>query len=123
FPRLIDGLAKPVTPPFIMPERIAKSDAGTPVTEMVGSGPFRFLKDEFVAGSRVTYACFDGYVPRDEPADWLAGGRRAAFARMEWHIIPDPATAAAAIRNGEVDWWEWGLPDLLPSLARDPNLR
>jgi peptide/nickel transport system substrate-binding protein len=123
FPRLIDGLAKPVTPPFIMPERIARTDAATPVTEMTGSGPFRFLKDEFVAGSRVAYARFDGYVPRDEPADWLAGGRKASFARMEWHIIPDPATAAAAIRNAEVDWWEWGLPDLLPSLARDPNLR
>ncbi len=123
FPRLLDGLAKPVTPPYVMPARIAATPATTPITEMVGSGPFRFVRDEFVAGSRVVYTRFDGYVPRDEPTDWLAGGRRASFQRMEWHIIPDPATAAAALRAGEIDWWEWALPDLLPTLRRDANLR
>ncbi|HEY0419027.1 MAG TPA: ABC transporter substrate-binding protein [Acetobacteraceae bacterium] len=123
FPRLLDALAKPVTPPFIMPERIARSDPNTAVTEMVGSGPYRFLAGEYVSGHRVAYARFDRYAPREEPADWLSGGKRAGFERVEWHIIPDPATVAAALRNDEVDWWEWGLPDLLPMLARDPKLR
>jgi peptide/nickel transport system substrate-binding protein len=123
FPHLLKALAKLVTPPVIMPERLARTDPAIPVSEMIGSGPFRFLKDEFVDGSFVAYARFDGYVPRDEPPDWLAGGRKASFERMEWHIIPDPATVAAALRKGEVDWWELGFPDLLPALARDPNLR
>jgi len=26
--------------------------------------------------------------------------------RIEWVVIPDPATAAAALQNGEIDWWE-----------------
>ena len=34
--------------------------------------------------------------------------------RIEWHTIPDPATAAAALQAGEVDWWEQPTPDLLP---------
>jgi peptide/nickel transport system substrate-binding protein len=123
FPRLLDALAKPVTPAFIMPERLAKTDPNTPVTEMTGSGPYRFLKDEFVSGHQVGYAKFDRYVPRDEPADWLAGGKRASFERAFWKIIPDPATAAAALRAGEVDWWEWALPDLIPMLAKDPTSR
>ena len=123
FPRLLNAIGKAVTPPFVMPERIAKTDANTPVTEMVGSGPYRFNKDEFVAGARVAYSRFDGYVPRDGAPDWLAGGRKGWFERIEWHIIPDPATAGAALRAGEIDWWEWGLPDLLPQLARDPNIR
>lgn len=123
FPRLLNAIGKAVTSPFIMPERIAKTDAATPVTEMVGSGPYRFLKDEFVPGARVAYARNDAYAPRDGAPDWLAGGRKGWFQRIEWHIISDPATAGAALRAGEVDWWEWGLPDLLPQLARDPNIR
>ena len=39
-----------------------------------------------------------------EPADYASGGKRAGFARIEWTTIPDAATAAAALRAGEVDW-------------------
>jgi peptide/nickel transport system substrate-binding protein len=103
-----------------MPERLAKIDGNTQITEMVGSGPYRFLKDEFVAGSRVAYAKFDGYVPRDEPASWAAGGKRAYMQRVEWQIIPDSATAAAALQSGEIDWWEIALPDLIPQMQKNP---
>lgn len=106
-----------------MPERLAKTDALTAVTEMVGSGPYRFLKDEFVSGSRVAYAKFDGYVPRTEPSSFMTGGKRAYFDRIEWQIIPDPSTAASALRNNEVDWWEFAHPDLIPMLARDPGVK
>ena len=98
FPLLLDALAKPdANVPFIMPERLARTDANTQIAEVVGSGPYRFLRDEFVSGSRVVYAKFDGYVPRQEAADWASGGKVAHFPRIEWHILPDPATAAAAL--------------------------
>jgi len=117
FPPLLAALSKPTSlVPFIMPERLAKTDANVQVTEMVGSGPYRFVKDEFVSGSRVVYAAFPGYVPRDEPAEFTSGGKRALIERVEWQVIPDAATAAAALRNNEVDWWEFALPDLVPSL-------
>jgi len=41
--------------PFIMPEHIAATDPFKPVTETIGSGPFKFVKPEFVAGARVVY--------------------------------------------------------------------
>ena len=105
FPLLIDALSKPAANvPFIMPERLAKTDPFQQVTEMIGSGPFRFLRDEYVSGSRVAYARFDGYVPRQEPASRNAGGKVARFERVEWTIIPDSATAAAALQAGEIDW-------------------
>jgi peptide/nickel transport system substrate-binding protein len=120
---LTDALAHPApTPLFILPERLAKTDPFTQVTEMVGSGPFRFLKDEFVSGSRVAYAKFDGYVPRDEPPDFTSGGKRVWFDRVEWSVIPDSATAAAALQKGEVDWYETALIDLVPQLARNPDI-
>jgi len=44
FPLLIDGIAKVSSlAPFIMPERLAKTDPFQQVTETIGSGPFRFV--------------------------------------------------------------------------------
>lgn len=124
FPLLLDALAKPdANVPFIMPERLARTDANTQISEMVGSGPYRFMRAEFVSGSRVVYEKFDGYRPRNEPADGAAGGKVAHYQRIEWHILPDPATAAAALQAGEVDWLDQPLPDLIPTLTRNRNVQ
>jgi peptide/nickel transport system substrate-binding protein len=42
--------------------------------------------------------------------------------RVEWTVIPDPATAAAALQNGEVDWWEKPITDLIPLLRKNRNV-
>ncbi len=111
------------SPAVMMPERLAQTDPFTQLKEAVGSGPFRFVADEYVSGSRAVFARFDDYVPRAEPASGVAGGKRALVERVEWHVIPDPATAAAALQAGEVDWVEMPLPDLLPSLARASHVK
>ena len=118
FAALPYALAKPQNTAAIMPERLALTDPYKQVSEVIGSGPFRFLPDEFVSGSRVAYARFDKYVPRDEPVSFGAGGLRVFLDRVEWRIIPDAATAAAALVTGEVDWLEAPLPDLLPMLRK-----
>ena len=82
----------------------------------------RFVRDEWVPGSHAAFEKFDAYVPRDEPASWIAGGKRMLFDRIDWQILPDPATAAAALQNGEVDWWETPLPDLVPLLKRSGKI-
>ena len=106
-----------------MPERLARTDPMKQVTEMVGSGPFRFVASEFVSGARAVYERFDGYTPRPEPAEWTSGGKRVGIDRLEWQVIPDPATAAAALQRNEVDWWEQPLPDLIPLLQKTPGIR
>ena len=76
FPLLIDAIAKPDAQiAFMMPERLAKTDPFKTITEIVGSGPFRFLKEEFVSGGSAAWAKFDGYVPRQEAPDWTAAAR------------------------------------------------
>ncbi|MFO1024602.1 MAG: ABC transporter substrate-binding protein [Acetobacteraceae bacterium] len=107
---------------FIMPERIAQRPGTEQITDATGSGPFRFLKDEWVSGARAAYARFDGYVPRQEPPAFFAGGKVAKFERIEWTIQPDPATAAAALQKGETDWLEQPLIDLCPMLAKSPGV-
>jgi peptide/nickel transport system substrate-binding protein len=123
YPKMLFALGKSSTPTlFIMPERIAATDPFKQITEYVGSGPMRFRRDEWVPGARAAFERFDGYVPRAEKANWLAGGKRINFDRIEWQIVPDGATAAAALQNGEVDWWETPLPDLVPLLKTTPNV-
>ena len=107
---------------FIMPERLARTDPFKAVTEMVGSGPYRFVAGEYNSGSRAVYEKFDGYVPRSEPPDWATGAKVAHFPRIEWTIMPDAGAASAALQNGEIDWWEQPLADLLPLLARNKDI-
>ena len=107
----------------IMPERLASTSSSKPITEMVGSGPFRFLADERVSGDHVAYAKFAGYVPRkDGTLSRNAGPKVAYFDRVEWKTIPDEATSAAAIQNGEVDWVETFSSDLASVFARNKGL-
>jgi peptide/nickel transport system substrate-binding protein len=123
FPPMLDALAKPDgSAPFIMPERLAATEATKQVPEIIGSGPYRFIAAEYNSGSRVVYEKFDGYVPRQEPPDFATGGKVAHFRRIEWHVITDPATAAAALMNGEIDWWERPQTDLQPMLARNRDI-
>jgi len=124
YPKMLLALGKNNTPmAFMMPERIARTDPFQQVTEYVGSGPMRFVRNEWVPGAKAVFTKFDQYVPRNEPPSWLAGGKRINVDRIEWIIMPDPATASAALMNGEIDWWETPLTDLIPSLRRNRNIR
>ena len=84
---------------------------------MVGSGPFKFVASEFQPGNKVVYVKNTDYVPRSEPPNWASGGKIVKVDRVEWLVVPDHATAAAALSNGEVDWWENPPLDLVPTFA------
>jgi peptide/nickel transport system substrate-binding protein len=82
----------------------------------------RFMKNEWVPGARAAFEKFSDYAPRSEPGSWLAGGKRMLAERVEWVVMPDPATAAAALQNGEIDWWENPISDLVPLLRKNRNV-
>jgi peptide/nickel transport system substrate-binding protein len=117
FPLMLEALGSLDSPAWIMPERLARTSPDVQLREVIGSGPYRFVAAEYNSGSRVVYEKFDAYVPRAEPPDWSAGGKDAHFRRIEWLVMPDPGTAAAALITGEVDWWETVTPDLVPLLG------
>jgi peptide/nickel transport system substrate-binding protein len=104
--------------PVIMREEDAQTDPGRPITTTVGSGPFRFVRDQWMAGQRVVYERNPDYRPRAEPADGLAGGRVVKVDRVEWRNIPDASTIAAALQSGEIDIWEQVATDLVPVVSR-----
>src|SRR5262249_25577305 len=121
-PKMLLALGKSLPPCcFVMPARIAATDPFRQIGEYVGSGPMRFVRDESVPGAKAVFEKFADYAPRQEPASWLAGGKNIVLHRLRGIRIPNPATAAAALQNGEVDWLQNVLPDLGPVLRKNRN--
>ena len=124
FPLLLNALGKPGSNVCVMmPERLAMTDPFKQITEMTGSGPFRFMAKDRVPGALIAYERNDAYVPRpDGVPSFTAGPKIVNVDRVEWHVLPDPATAAAAMQAGEHDWWEAPAFDLLPLLRAAKGL-
>src|SRR5438874_13357856 len=115
FPLLLNALGKlSSNVPFMMPERLAKTDAFQQIPEAIGSGPFKFVKEEWVPGSKAVFVKNADYVPRKEAPSLAAGGKIAKIDRVEWLYIPETATAAAALNAGEAGWYEQPPADILP---------
>jgi peptide/nickel transport system substrate-binding protein len=106
----------------VMREQEASSDYSKPVTETIGSGPFRFVREEWKPGSQVVYARNPDYVPRAEPPSGFAGGKVVKVDRVEYTVIPDAATSYAALQRNEVDLLDSPPLDLLPIVDKDPNI-
>ena len=124
FGLVLDGLAKPSGfPPIIMPERMAKLPTTAPLTEVMGSGPFIFKRDEWVPGNKIVFLRNPNYVGRAEPPSGLSGNKKPHFDRVEWLYLPDSNSSIAALKNGEVDMVEQVPPDYIAPLRSDPNIR
>lgn len=102
-------------------EDIARAGAA-PLTTTTGSGPFRFIAADFTPGARVAYGRNPYYVPREEPADGLAGGKRVFVDRVEWVVIPDLQTRIGALVKGEVDLLDQLPHDGIQSLRGRPDI-
>ena len=108
--------------PFIMPKRVAETDPFEQITDYTGSGPFVFVKEEWVPGSKVVYKKFADYKPRSEEPNAASGGKIAKVDRVEWTYFPDQTTAMNALINGEVDFFEQPANDLMPLLEANDGL-
>jgi len=121
---VLDTLAKPdANVPAIMPKRLASTDPNEAVPEIVGSGPFKFVKDEWVPGSKVVFVKNTDYVPRSEPANGFSGGKVVKVDRVEWVVLPDPQSAIQALNRGQIDFIEVPQVDLLPLLKANKDVR
>jgi peptide/nickel transport system substrate-binding protein len=123
FGQLPQSLAKIASyPAYMMPERIARTDASVQITDATGSGPYRFDKAQWVPGSKVVYLKNTDYVPRTEPSDMAAGAKLAKVDEVDWISLPDSAVAIAALNRGEVDFIDSPKSDLLPVLRQNPDV-
>ncbi len=120
----LDALAKLGTNVcYVMREREAQTDPNQQVTEIIGSGPFTFNREQFRQGVQYVYDRNPNYVPRQEPPSGAAGGKVAKLDRIHIANIRDEQTAVAALQAGEIDFIEAPPFDLLDQLEGDRNLR
>jgi peptide/nickel transport system substrate-binding protein len=110
--------------PFMMPKAHASMDAFKQIpNDPIGSGPFKFVKDEWVPGSKVVYTKNPDYKPRAGEASYAAGGKSAKVDRVEWLYIPDAQTTLNALANGEIDYWEAPPPDMIAQLKASEGVK
>ena len=123
FSQVIEAIGKSNAQiPFMMPARLAATDPSRAVPEIIGSGPYTFNRAEWRPGDRAVFRRNPRYRPREEPADGLAGGKRALIERVELISLPDPATRVTALQAGEADYLELVPTDYVALLRRDRNI-
>ncbi|MBB4232968.1 ABC transporter substrate-binding protein [Rhizobium mongolense] len=122
FGLLIDALATPRQPLFIMREKDANLPPTEQVTDNIGSGPFKFNHALAKPGGSFTYDRNEQYVPRGETPDGFAGGKVVNVERVIWENISDEQTALAALQAGEIDFLVTCPPDFYATVEGDPNL-
>ena len=120
---VIQALAKPSGPAFIMPRRVAETDPAKQIDDYTGSGPFILKRDESKPGDKTVYVKNPRYKPRAEPASALAGGKVAKVDRVEWVSIPDQQTAVNALEAGEIDMIEEPQHDLYKLMKANKDVR
>jgi peptide/nickel transport system substrate-binding protein len=124
FGLVLETLADAIQPTFILRAQDAAADPFTQIQfkQVIGSGPFQFLTDEWVPGAKAVYRRAETYHPRPEPSDGFWGGKIARVDRVEWLIMPEPTTQVQALISGEVDALDLPVVDLLPTLKRSPDI-
>ncbi len=122
---VLEALGKPSSNvPFIMPKRVADTDAFKQIEEHIGSGPFTFKRDEFKPGDKAVYLKNTKYVPRDEPPSGSTGGKRVYVDRVEWNLaLRDAQAQVNALQKGEVDIIEALGFDHYETVKADKNLQ
>ena len=85
----------------IMPASIADNAGIQPVTDYIGTGPYKFVA--WRPDIDITLTRFDGYTSRSDPSDYIAGARvpQIKDAVFTWQV--DGAARTAAVVAGDSD--------------------
>src|SRR3954462_2911150 len=121
---VLESIGKPSSlVPFMMPKRLAETPPGTPIPELIGSGPFKFVQAEFQPGVKAVFLKNTDYVPRKEAPSWTSGGKVVKVDRVEWITMADAQTAVNALQSGDIDFMEIPSYDILPVLAANKDIK
>ncbi|MCW3149328.1 ABC transporter substrate-binding protein [Stutzerimonas stutzeri] len=110
-----------VNVPFMMPKRLAQTDAFTPITEAIGSGPFIYQAAKKSADKAV-YVRNPDYMPRRDPQSQAAGAKVAGVDVVEWRYYPAQQDAVQKLIDGKVDYVESPSTRLVSLMEGNPDI-
>src|SRR5213592_3015434 len=96
---LLMGLARPNNGAVIYPKEIVDAAGDKPVTEYIGTGPYRFVEHKPDRHLRV--ARFKDYAARADPANGYGGKRAAYLDEILFIPVPDVTVRLAGVETGE----------------------
>jgi peptide/nickel transport system substrate-binding protein len=118
---LLRAFGKPSSPlPIIIPKELAATPSNEPLKSYIGSGPLKLL--EWKPGRHLILERFNGYRPRQEQPNGLAGGKVVYVDRIELLEVPDEATQVAALERGEVNLINFVPYDHVERVRKDPDI-
>jgi peptide/nickel transport system substrate-binding protein len=120
FAPLLAFLALPSSAAAIMPKEIADATPAGPVTQFVGTGPYRFV--EWLPNRHVKLARWDKYASRTEPANLYAGRREALADEVIYYPVGNVATRVAGAQAGDYDIADDIQQDLYEQLKGDARV-
>jgi peptide/nickel transport system substrate-binding protein len=120
FAPLLAFLALPSSMAAIMPKEIAEATPAGPVTQFVGTGPYRFV--EWIPNRHVKLARWDRYAARSEPPSLYAGRRDPLVDEVIYYPVGNVATRIAGVQSGDYDLADDIAQDLYAQLKGDARV-
>jgi peptide/nickel transport system substrate-binding protein len=105
----------------IMPQAIVEKAGSNEVDEYIGTGPYKFKEwrqDQFIQLGK-----FSDYQSRSEPADGLAGEKKAFVDDIYFHLVTDPSIRVAGLQSGQYQIASDIPPDSAKTLLNDKNIK
>ncbi|WP_018240367.1 ABC transporter substrate-binding protein [Ensifer sp. BR816] len=87
--------------PVIMPSVIAEAATDKPVSQLIGTGPFRLISWE--PDRALELERYADYTPFNGTQSGTAGDRTPAFAKLRIEFVPDESTRTFGLSSGEYD--------------------
>jgi peptide/nickel transport system substrate-binding protein len=101
----------------IYPSEVIDAAGEGDITEFIGTGPFQFV--ELVPDQQVTLAANPNYSPRSEPANGMAGERRALVSELVFRVVPEVSIRRDMVVTGEADVGEDLASDMYDGLLNE----
>lgn len=120
FAPLLAFLALPQSMAAIMPKEIADATPAGPVSQYIGTGPYRFV--EWIPNRHVKLARWDRYAARSETPSLMAGRRDAWADEVIFYPVGSVATRIAGVQSGDYDLADQVSADLYEGLKRDARV-
>ena len=123
YARVIASLAKlDSNTPFMMKREHATMSANAGLTQVVGSGPFRFVADGWEPGQKGRVRPERGIRPASRASERHRRGQGRQRGPRGMAVLAQANDARKALRHGKVDIWESPPPAVLGKLMRDRDI-